>query len=74
MARSIFDRLIVNPSREEPAQRWRYDHATRRFDLVPGAVPRNTSSLRALPPFDDPGTLLSTVRTPGRRQAADRPP
>ena len=39
MTRSTFDRPAVNPSREELSQRWRYDHATRRFDLVPGHRP-----------------------------------
>ena len=36
MMRSTFGRLIVNPPCEGPAEPWRYDRTTRRFDLAPG--------------------------------------
>ena len=35
MAPTTIDRLIVNPSYEEPAHHWRHDRTTRRFDLAP---------------------------------------
>ena len=74
MAWSTIDRLIVDPPYEEPAHHWRYDRTTRRFDL---AAPPGTSSPPRPPApstTDDPGALLSTVRTPGWRSATDRPP
>ena len=35
MVRSTIDRLIVNPSDEEPVHHWRHDRTTRRFDFAP---------------------------------------
>ncbi len=39
MRRTTIDRLIVNSPYEEPAQHWRYEHATKTFDLVEGRRP-----------------------------------
>ena len=68
-------RPAVNPPCGELARYWRKGRTVRPFDLAPGHRPAGyviaSEDSRA---FDDPGTLLSTVRTPGRRQAADRPP
>ena len=59
MARSTIDRLVVNSPYEEPAQHWRYDRTTRRFDLVPGRRPAGyvvaSEDSRA---FDDPGAFV----------------
>ena len=74
MTRFTIDRFVVNPPCEGPAEYWRDDRTTRLLDLVPAAAPPDTSSPPRTPLFGDSGALLSTVRPPLRRQAADRPP
>ncbi|GMU93808.1 MAG: hypothetical protein AMXMBFR4_28660 [Candidatus Hydrogenedentota bacterium] len=39
MPHGTIDRLIVNPTYEEPARHCRYDRETRTFDLVDGRRP-----------------------------------
>ena len=39
MARTTFDRLIINSPYEEPKRYWRYDRERRTFDLVEGRRP-----------------------------------
>ncbi len=59
MARTTIDRLIVNSPYEEPARHWRYDRATRLFDLADGRRP--AGYVVASPDssaFDDPGVLV----------------
>lgn len=59
MARTTIDRLIINSPYEEPAHHWRYDRATRTFDLVKGRRPAGyvvaTPGSKA---FDDPGIFV----------------
>ena len=59
MAQSTIDRLTVNSPYEEPARHWRYDRATRLFDLAPGRRPAGyviaSPDSRA---FDDPGVTV----------------
>jgi len=58
-ARATIDRLIINSPYEEPAQHWRYDRSTRRFDLAEGRRPAGylvaSKDSRA---FDDPGQFV----------------
>lgn len=59
MPRTTIDRLIVNSPYEEPRYHWRYDPATKLFDLTEGRRPAGyvvaTPGSKA---FDDPGLLI----------------
>ncbi len=59
MSRTTIDRLIINSPYEEPSRHWRYERATRMFDLVDGRRPAGyvvaSESSKA---FDDPGTFV----------------
>ena len=58
MPSSTIDRLIVNSPYEEPRQHWRYDRATRLFDLAKGR--RRAGYVVAsgeTGAFDDPGVF-----------------
>ena len=59
MPTATIDRLIVNSPYEEPRQHWRYDRATRLFDLAEGRRPAGylvaSTDSRA---FDDPGVFV----------------
>jgi len=68
MAQTTIDRLIVNSPYEEPRQHWRYDPATKLFELTEGRRPAGyvvaTPGSKA---FDDPGLfieipLVNTIR------------
>ena len=58
MARATIDQLIINSPYDEPAKHWRYDRATRLFDLAPGRRPAGyvipSPDSRA---YDDPGIM-----------------
>ena len=63
MARATIDRLIVNSPYEEPACHWRYDPATRLFDLVKGRRPAGyVVASGASKAFDDPGLFVEIPR------------
>ncbi len=59
MASTTIDRLIINSAYEEPQRHWRYDWATRTFELVDGRRPAGyvvaTPGSRS---FDDPGIIV----------------
>jgi type III restriction enzyme len=59
MAKTTIDRLIINSPFDEPQRHWRYDRATRTFDLVDGRRPAGyvvaSGESRA---FDDPGIFV----------------
>ncbi|MEZ0396689.1 MAG: BPTD_3080 family restriction endonuclease [Anaerolineales bacterium] len=59
MSRATIDRLIINSPYEEPRYHWRYDPATKLFDLAEGRRPAGyvvaTPGSRA---FDDPGLFV----------------
>jgi len=68
MPSTTIDRLIINSPYEEPRQHWRYDPATKLFELTEGRRPAGyiaaTPSSKA---FDDPGLfieipLVNTIR------------
>ena len=59
MPRTTIDRLIINSPYEEPARHWRYDPATKLFDLAEGR--RRAGYVVATPgskAFDDPGLFV----------------
>jgi len=59
MPRATIDRLIVNSPYAEPARHWRYDHATRLFDLVDGRRPAGyVKASERSKAFDDPGVFV----------------
>ncbi len=59
MGKTTIDRLIINSPYEEPRYHWRYDPATKLFDLVEGRRPAGyviaTPGSKA---FDDPGLFI----------------
>ncbi len=59
MPRATIDRLIINSPYEEPKHYWRYDPATKLFDLAEGRRPAGyvvaTPGSKA---FDDPGLFV----------------
>ena len=59
MQRTTIDRLIINSPYEEPARHWRYDPASKLFDLAVGRRPAGyvvaTPGSKA---FDDPGQFV----------------
>ena len=58
MPSATIDRLIVNSPYEEPARHWRYDRATRLFDLQEGRRPAGyVVASGDAAAFDDPGVF-----------------
>ena len=58
MPSATIDRLIVNSPYEEPARHWRYDRATRLFDLREGRRPAGyVVASGDAAAFDDPGVF-----------------
>ncbi|MCS6849187.1 MAG: DEAD/DEAH box helicase family protein [Anaerolineae bacterium] len=59
MGQATIDRLIINSPFEEPQRHWRYDRATRTFELVHGRRPAGyvvaSGDARS---FDDPGIFV----------------
>ena len=59
MVRTTIDRLIINSPYEEPKHYWRYDPASKRFELAEGRRPAGyvvaTPGSKA---FDDPGLFV----------------
>ncbi|MBC7185684.1 MAG: DEAD/DEAH box helicase family protein [Calditrichaeota bacterium] len=59
MAQATIDRLIVNSPYEEPRYHWRYDRATKLFDLVEGRRPAGyVVATPGSKSFDDPGIFV----------------
>lgn len=60
MATATIDRLIVNTPYAEPTKHWKYDPATRLFDLMDGRRPAGfIRASFASKTFDDPGVFVS---------------
>ncbi|MDE0123386.1 MAG: DEAD/DEAH box helicase family protein [Bryobacterales bacterium] len=58
MPQATIDRLIVNSPYVEPTRHWRYDRATRLFDLEDGRRPAGyVVASRDAKAFDDPGVF-----------------
>ncbi len=59
MAQATIDRLIINSPYEEPARHWRYDRASRLFDLEEGRRPAGyVVASQDSKAFDDPGAFV----------------
>ncbi|MBO8129153.1 MAG: DEAD/DEAH box helicase family protein [Peptococcaceae bacterium] len=59
MAKTTIDRLIINSPYEEPKHYWRYDPATKLFDLVEGRRPAGyVVATPGSKTFDDPGIFV----------------
>jgi type III restriction enzyme len=59
MGKPAIDRLIVNSPYEEPQRHWRYDPATRTFDLVEGRRPAGyVVATPGAKSYDDPGVFV----------------